>query len=271
MRLRKIAIYLLPILWLTTLLTNSCTNYANKRSPRGDTHVSSSMTKTTVSSLTKVSHALHLSKVSSIKQSREIASWLEGKMETSIPSSKSQPKKVRITTCRISLDRSLDKNLDKNKTNIKDNSIFLYQEQAMVDKLSKPYRQRFLQISSYVLGNKSGNNSVNKVPTTFSVAFKPKNLQNWINFCNKKAEPKVVKYTQIGEKVCTVTLHPADETYIGKTPSKGCPAKVRGAVRITNSILLRRTGMETWDRGFNAEGKQVWGAKNKPYYFQKVI
>jgi len=28
--------------------------------------------------------------------------------------------------------------------------------------------------------------------------------------------------------------------------------------------------MNTWDRGFDATGNQVWGAKDKPYQFRRI-
>ncbi|WP_281362077.1 CpcT/CpeT family chromophore lyase [Oxynema aestuarii] len=43
-----------------------------------------------------------------------------------------------------------------------------------------------------------------------------------------------------------------------------------GAVRITNSVVVNDNGMETGDRGFDAAGKQLWGADEKPYRFRKI-
>jgi hypothetical protein len=56
--------------------------------------------------------------------------------------------------------------------------------------------------------------------------------------------------------------------YVGETQPGGCPANVRGAVKITNTIILNSAGMETWDRGFDANGKQVWGAQDESYQYR---
>ncbi|MBK4732583.1 hypothetical protein JJD41_22340 [Oxynema sp. CENA135] len=42
---------------------------------------------------------------------------------------------------------------------------------------------------------------------------------------------------------------------MGETPATDCPTNYKGAVRITNSVVLNGDGMETWDRGFDAAGK----------------
>jgi hypothetical protein len=34
-------------------------------------------------------------------------------------------------------------------------------------------------------------------------------------------------------------------------------------------VVLTPTGMETWDRGFDAANRQVWGATKGPYRFVK--
>jgi CpeT protein len=34
-------------------------------------------------------------------------------------------------------------------------------------------------------------------------------------------------------------------------------------------VLLESTRMSSWDRGFDAEGRQVWGATGGAYVFNK--
>jgi len=58
------------------------------------------------------------------------------------------------------------------------------------------------------------------------------------------------------------------QPYLGLTQPEGCPADVRGATRITNTILLHDQGMDTWDRGYDENGNFVWGAKTQPYKFR---
>ena len=84
-----------------------------------------------------------------------------------------------------------------------------------------------------------------------------KSAEAWINGCNQAA-PQLVQ-EDLGESVCSVYLKPLIAVYVGNTPTGGCPANVRGAVKITNTIVLHADGMDTYDRGFDAAGNQVWG------------
>lgn len=184
------------------------------------------------------------------QQVEAVATLLEGQMDTSAQANKnSQAPKVRMTTCRIQVtDASANPA-----------SIFLYQEQAMTNNLSQPYRQRFLQISP--------NPSTQSVR---SLSFRPTTATTFAGWCNKPLAERTLKLSDLGTYVCSVFLKPAGDTYIGSTPVNGCPANYRGAVRITNRIELTPTGMNTWDRGFDANGKQVWGAKTDSYQYHRL-
>ncbi len=188
---------------------------------------------------------------------RQVAAYLTGAMEASAPSSSKPGQRVtvRMVTCEIPLPSP-------------GTTVLLYQEQALTDELTQPYRQRFLEISASPYSQ-----------TVRSRSYKPISPSQWINFCNQSGGDRTRQVSRLngnwGTPVCTVFLKPnhsndLGDIYLGNTPADGCPAKVRGAVRITNHIRLHRTGMETWDRGFDAQGKQVWGAKVESYQFHKV-
>lgn len=185
-------------------------------------------------------------------QVTDVARWLTGRMEAIVRSpGSSTPVTVRMITCHVQVpDNQIS---DLNPT------VFLYQEQALTDNLAEPYRQRFLQISPSALSQ-----------TVRSLAFRPADLKPWRNFCQKSVSERVVQLKDMGQPICSVFLKRSGASYVGSTPLDGCPAKSRGAVRITNHIVLRSDGMTTWDRGFDAHGKQVWGAKTESYQFHKV-
>lgn len=188
------------------------------------------------------------------QQVEDVAQRLEGIMDTSARARVNpNAANVRMTACRVSVDNNSQRANKSNKP------IFLYQEQALSSELNKPYRQRFLEISS-----------VNNGRTVRSLSYKPADPASFANFCNRPVTERSVRLTDIGKPVCTVYLTRSGENYIGVTPTQGCPANVRGAVRITNTIFLSETGMNTWDRGFDANGKQVWGAKAESYEFRKI-
>ncbi|WP_432811318.1 chromophore lyase CpcT/CpeT [Pantanalinema sp. GBBB05] len=185
------------------------------------------------------------------EQTADIAARLEGIMTTAAQAAKNpQAPNVQMTTCRIQV-------LDS--ANDRTNPIFLYQEQALAKKLSQPYRQRFLQI----------------VPTPDrqqieSRSFKPEQPQAWVGLCNKPLGKRQLKLKDLGTSICSVFLQRSQNNYVGNTPPQGCPTTARGAVKITNRIVLSPDGMDTWDRGFDAAGKQVWGADGESYQYRKI-
>ncbi|VXD12542.1 chromophore lyase CpcT/CpeT [Planktothrix paucivesiculata] len=184
---------------------------------------------------------------------QQVTSYLTGIMETSaqakaIPDAPS----VRMTTCEVKL-----KNTDSSVQHSK--GVFLYQEQALTRNLSKPYRQRVLNILPSI-----DKNSIE------SVSFKPINSTNWIGLCQKPLSERLISVQEIENVNCSVFLKPVGTQYIGETQPEGCVTNLKGAVKVTNRIKLDEKGMETQDRGFDAQGKQVWGAKNRPYQYQKI-
>lgn len=173
-----------------------------------------------------------------------VASHLVGVMDrTAQVATNPEAVNVQMTTCKVNLPQA--------------NHIFLYQEQALTRNLDQPYRQRFLHLRPSVDGQ-----------AIESRAYKPQNPDAWISFCNRPQAQRTVQLADLGEGVCSVFLTPVEGGYRGITQAGGCPANVRGASYITNTILLHETGMDTWDRGYDADWQQVWGADSEPYEFR---
>lgn len=185
------------------------------------------------------------------QQVQEVVSHLDGAMDTSAQAS-ANPKapNVRITSCKVKVEDAATLNRPQE---------FLYQEQALSQKLTQPYRQRFLRIAP----------SADK-RSVESAVFKPPTPAAWTGLCGKPEAERIVKISDIGESKCSVFLQRQSKNYVGDTKTGGCPSDYKGAVRITNHIVLHQAGMDTLDRGFDATGKQVWGAKNDPYQFRWV-
>jgi hypothetical protein len=150
---------------------------------------------------------------------------------------------VTMTTCRTTVPTA---NPDR---------IYLYQEQALSQELAKPYRQRILELSWQPFSQ-----------TVRSRAFKLSHPSKVVNFCNQM--DRTIALTAFPEAICSVFLKPTPTGFVGTTPADGCPTTARGAVRIRNRIELHELGMDTWDRGFDAQGQQIWGAKTESYQFR---
>ncbi len=151
---------------------------------------------------------------------------------------------VQMTTCPIQIAEATPSE-----------GIYLYQEQALSESLDRPYRQRFLHI---IL-----NADATRIE---SRTFKPPIPETWTGLC-EQSEP-IIQANELGNLVCTVSLRPSSLGYVGSTPEEGCPVNLRGAVRLTNTVVLHQDGMDTWDRGFDENGIQVWGAQADPYQYR---
>ncbi len=185
-------------------------------------------------------------------QAEEIVSYLVGQMDTSAQAAANEGSAaVQMTTCVIQIEHD-GAEVDEAE------GTYLYQEQALMNQLDQPYRQRFLQIVPHELSQ-----------SVRSHSYKPSNPDAWVGLCNQPEAARVIPVADLGESVCHVFLRPTASGYLGKTPIGGCPADFRGAVRITNQILLNGQGMNTWDRGFDAAGNQVWGAEDTAYQFRR--
>lgn len=185
------------------------------------------------------------------QQVKEVVSHINGAMDTSAQAN-ANPKapNVRITACKVRVEETGSLNSPQ---------AFLYQEQALSRKLNQPYRQRFLRIAP-----SADRRSVE------STVFKPATPAAWTGLCGKPEAERVVKISDIGKSTCSVFLQHQGDKYVGDTKAGGCPSDYKGAVRITNHIVLHQAGMDTLDRGFDAAGKQVWGAKEEPYQFRWI-
>lgn len=179
------------------------------------------------------------------QQVHEIADHLIGVMDTSAQAQvEANRVSVQMTTCEVTV-LGVDSS----------NSVFLYQEQALLDRVDQPYRQRFLQITPG--------------PTRAeSRTYKPSDVEPWVGWCTLPRAERQVTVTDLGEQVCEIALRPSVLGYVGSTSLAGCPTTVRGAVRITNVVVLHDQGMDTWDRGFDRDGNRVWGAEDEPYRYR---
>jgi len=55
----------------------------------------------------------------------------------------------------------------------------------------------------------------------------------------------------------------------GGTVGEGCESTLSGATYATSEVTLDASTLESWDRGYDAEGTQVWGATAGPYVFDR--
>jgi CpeT/CpcT family (DUF1001) len=134
---------------------------------------------------------------------------------------------------------------------------WLYVEQAMADSADKPYRQRVYRVSNGVDGD--------VLSAVYTIDQPARFVQGWRNGALESLTEAMLQ-PRAG---CTVSLRAAGTVWRGATTGKDCASDLRGAAYATAEVTLDNASMRSWDRGFDAAGKQVWGATAGPYQFIK--
>jgi hypothetical protein len=136
---------------------------------------------------------------------------------------------------------------------------WLYVEQAMAARMEKPYRQRVYRLSTTPAGYESAVFLIPD-PLRFAGAWK-----------DAEALKHLTPDSLIARAGCSILLErTADGSFAGSTDGHNCPSDLRGAAYATSVVSITDSGMVTWDRGFDGEGKQVWGATTGGYRFKKI-
>ncbi|XP_038685342.1 chromophore lyase CRL, chloroplastic-like isoform X2 [Tripterygium wilfordii] len=135
-----------------------------------------------------------------------------------------------------------------------DGSKVLYLEQAFWRTPKKPFRQRFNMLSSYAI----------------------RDAEEYKNFCDRPKDQRPLPeevISDIAEHLMTIPLKRCDRVkrclYEGSTPPGGFPNSWSGATYCTSEVaIVKNNEMHIWDRGYDDDGNQVWGAKEGPYEFK---
>lgn len=138
---------------------------------------------------------------------------------------------------------------------------WIYIEQAVAETKAKPYRQRVYQIKQ---------RSDGKIE---SVVY---SIPDPLRFASDyKKELPLLRLTPdslLIKEGCEVVLYRADDGYFeGGTIDKNCSSDLRGASYATSEVMIDKDKMITWDRGFDENGNQVWGAIKGGYIFKKKL
>lgn len=185
----------------------------------------------------------------------KLATWLEGRFD-----SKAQAKRdpsyfeISLAMCRVDAPEL--------------GSRALYVEQAMIGKA--PYRQRL-----YVVETIDAESARSRVYELVA----PKAA---VGLCDRDAR------TFTGADLttrdgCDVEMHWAGDRFLGHTPdarwdgmrfvpdpsARRCPSDLNGASYATSEVELREAGLASWDRGYDEQGAQKWGAEKGPYEFTR--
>jgi CpeT protein len=136
---------------------------------------------------------------------------------------------------------------------------WIYVEQAVADYKDKPYRQRIYQLVQ--------ENDVLK-----SVVY---SIENPLRFAGEYQNENALSQLtpdslQIREGCAVYLERTSDDTFLGSTKEKECVSNLRGATYATSEVTIKNDRILSWDRGFDSNDAQVWGAEKGGYIFLKL-
>ncbi len=136
---------------------------------------------------------------------------------------------------------------------------WLYVEQAMAGSEDKPYRQRVYSLS------------IKDDTTIESRVYTIKNGAQYYGEWKKYSPLQNLTLDSLEErKGCSILLHKIERNYfVGSTFEKDCESNLKGASYATSDVSIEYNQLNSWDRGFDINGKQVWGATKSGYVFLK--
>jgi hypothetical protein len=140
-----------------------------------------------------------------------------------------------------------------------DEAVWLYVEQAAASSLDKPYRQRVYRLTP--LPDGTFESKVFSIPDPLRFAG------DW------RSDDPLAGVTPDDLEIregCAVFLRWSDEGFFeGSTRDRECVSTLRGASYATSEVTVRFDAIVSWDRGFDVDGNQVWGAEKGGYVFLK--
>ena len=136
---------------------------------------------------------------------------------------------------------------------------WLYVEQAIATAELKPYRQRVYHI--YLQDDTTVVSKVYelKTPKIYAGGWK-----------NVSILQPLTKDSLLDRQCCSIYLHKIGKNYTGATPGKECLSTLRGAAYATSEVIIYKDKLISWDRGWNNENKQMWGAEKGGYIFIRL-
>ncbi len=138
---------------------------------------------------------------------------------------------------------------------------WLYVEQAVAANPEKPYRQRVYRVADLKDG------------TCESVVYE---LDDPLQYAGEWKKEKPLEGLDpdalVEREGCAIILRwNPNGYYEGRTGEGTCESRLRGATYATSQVKVYPQLLDSWDRGFDDERRQVWGAESGPYHFIQMV
>lgn len=139
------------------------------------------------------------------------------------------------------------------------NGYWLYIEQAIATAEQKPYRQRVYHVYKQ------------DDTTVVSKVYELKTPKLYIGVWGSAGMlQSLTQDSIIDRKGCAIFLHKMGKNFIGSPLGKECLSSLRGAAYATPEVTIYKKKLISWDRGWNAEDKQMWGTEKGGYVFVRL-
>lgn len=136
-------------------------------------------------------------------------------------------------------------------------ALWMYVEQAVAGKEDRPYRQRVYKITE------SGGGNFESAVYTLSAPLRFVGHADLV----EKINPDSLQLRD----GCSVLLKKINKKkFVGSTDNKKCPSDMRNAAYATSVVSIGPKLLESWDRGYDKDDRQVWGAEKGGYLFRKI-
>lgn len=175
-----------------------------------------------------------------------LASWMTGEFASSAQAAAdSNYLDVHLRAARIWTERT--------------DGAWLYVEQSLATAPDDPYRQRVYRLRE---SDSVFESSVFEIP----------DARRYVGAASDTARfASLAPDSLIAREGCAVRLRRvAEGAFEGGTVGSDCTSALRGAVYATSEVRVTPDGTTSWDRGFDRDGVQVWGAATGPYRFDRI-
>jgi hypothetical protein len=173
-----------------------------------------------------------------------LADWLSGSFDSSAQAARDEAfLDISLNACRVWPSRT--------------DGRWIYLEQARSDALDRPYRQRMYRVRFDADGR-----LVSEV-FAFAEGLRPA-AGSWRDPASLDT---VMPDLLLPREGCAVHLRWKGDRYEGGTEGEGCESSLAGAAYATSEVVIDAKRIASWDRGFAADGTQVWGSEAGAYEF----
>lgn len=141
----------------------------------------------------------------------------------------------------------------------RDDGPWLYVEQAVATAQDRPYRQRVYRLREIEPGLFESAVYTLPDPDAAIGAWEAPGRLDGLSPADLEARTG-----------CSILMRRLGDAFVGSTLGTLCPSELRGARYATSEVRVTRDRLVSWDRGFDAAGTQVWGARTGGYVFDRM-